>query len=72
MAAIGAGASTDWAGVSALVRYGETIMPNPAHAETYAQGYRQFRDLYQRLAPWFAVNGQVSAGSEPKGAPVPA
>jgi xylulokinase len=72
VAAIGTGASADWGGASALVRYGETIIPNPARAEAYARGYGQFRELYQRLAPWFAENGQPLEGSVPNGAPVPA
>ena len=72
VAAIGTGASTDWAGASALVRYGETVSPDPAHAAAYAQGYAQFRALYQRLAPWFAAAAQPSEGSVPKAAPVPA
>jgi xylulokinase len=54
VAAIGTGASTDWAGASALVRRGLTVQPDPAHAATYDLGYRRFRDLYHRLAPWFA------------------
>ena len=58
VAAIGAGATDDWSGASRLVRYGEIITPNPAYAAVYAKGYRQFRDLYVRLAPWFAENGE--------------
>jgi xylulokinase len=72
VAAIGTGASSDWAGARALVRYGETITPNPAHADVYAQGYTQFRALYRCLAPWFAENVHPSAGTVPNGAPVPA
>jgi xylulokinase len=55
VAAIGSGASTDWAGASRLVHGGQVIQPDPAHAAAYAKGYRQFRDLYHRLAPWFAA-----------------
>jgi xylulokinase len=72
VAAIGTGASTDWDGARALVRYGETVAPDPAHAAAYAQGYAQFRALYRRLAPWFAESAQPSEGSMPKAAPVPA
>jgi len=54
--AIGTGASADWAGASALVRQGRRVEPNPAHAAIYDAGYRQFRDLYRRLAPWFLEN----------------
>ena len=54
VAAIGTGVTTDWAGARALVRYGETVEPIPAHAVVYAHGYARFRTLYRRLAPWFA------------------
>lgn len=54
VAAVGVGASTDWAGARALVKLGEVVVPNPAHAAGYARGYGQFRSLYLRLAPWFA------------------
>ena len=54
VAAIGTGASSDWAGASALVQRGPTVEPNPSHAAIYDAGYRRFRDLYDRLAPWFA------------------
>ncbi len=57
IAAIGAGAAQDWAGASQLLRQGAVIMPNPDHAAAYARGYRQYRALYERLAPWFAENG---------------
>jgi xylulokinase len=72
VAAIGTGASTDWGGARALVRYGETVSPDPRKAAAYAQGYRQFRALYERLAPWFAENAQPSEGAVPNAAPVPA
>ncbi|MCB8878648.1 FGGY-family carbohydrate kinase [Acidisoma cellulosilytica] len=58
VAAIGAGATDDWSGASRLVRYGEVITPNPGHADVYAHGYKQFRALYSRLAPWFVENNQ--------------
>lgn len=70
VAAIGAGASTDWGGARALVRYGETVTPDPAHAVVYARGYRQFRALYQRLAPWFAENGPLPESPAAKAAEV--
>jgi xylulokinase len=54
VAAIGTGASSDWAGARALVRHGLTVEPNPSHAAIYDAGYRRFRDLYDRVAPWFA------------------
>ncbi|GAB0117150.1 FGGY-family carbohydrate kinase [Acidisoma sp. 7E03] len=54
VAAMGAGASTDWGGAAALLRQGAVVTPNPAHAAVYEAGYRRFRGLYERLAPWFA------------------
>jgi len=59
VAAIGTGASSDWAGASALVHRGLTVVPNPSHAAIYDAGYRRFRDLYDRLAPWFARGGDA-------------
>jgi xylulokinase len=55
VAAIGVGATDDWAGASALVRQGPQIRPDPRHAEAYAQGYRRYRALYGDLVPWFAA-----------------
>jgi xylulokinase len=72
VAAIGTGATADWAGARTLVRYGETVTPDPANAAVYAEGYARFRDLYRSLAPWFAEAGQPSSGAVPNGAPVPA
>lgn len=72
VAAIGTGASSDWAGASTLVRYGDVVVPNPAHAAVYRRGYEQFRELYRRLAPWFADSVQPSDGTVPKAAPIPA
>jgi xylulokinase len=55
LAAMGTGASTDWEGPARLVNSGPVLRPNPAHADIYATRYRQFRTLYQHLAPWFAA-----------------
>jgi xylulokinase len=55
VAAMGTGAATDWEGAARLVHYGPILLPNPANSAAYATGYRHFRDLYLRLAPWFAV-----------------
>ena len=46
-AAIGAGLTGDWSGLSRFVSKGELINPNPAHAGIYDAGYRAFRALYQ-------------------------
>jgi xylulokinase len=56
VAAIGTGASTDWAGAATLVQLGQLVAPNPANASVYGPGYRQFRALYRCLAPWFAAS----------------
>lgn len=45
-AAIGVGAASDWAGVSAFVTHGSTIAPRPENAALYREGYRRFRRLY--------------------------
>jgi xylulokinase len=55
VAAMGTGTETDWEGAARLVHYGPILLPNPANSAAYATGYRHFRDLYLRLAPWFAV-----------------
>jgi xylulokinase len=47
-AAVGAGLTTDWSGVSAFVRQRDRIDPDPASAAVYADGYKAYRSL-QRL-----------------------
>ncbi|MQT15268.1 FGGY-family carbohydrate kinase [Segnochrobactrum spirostomi] len=49
-AAIGAGLTNDWSGVSRFVEFGDRLEPEPATAATYRKGYDRFRDLYRRLA----------------------
>lgn len=49
-AAIGAGLTTDWSGLSAFVRHADRLEPDRRHAEIYRQGYRRYRELYGRLA----------------------
>jgi len=49
-AAVGAGLTDDWSGVSRLVHLQDIIEPNPAHAATYTEGYKTYRDLYVRLS----------------------
>lgn len=46
-AAVGVGATDDWAGVGAFVTQGEVIAPDPANAATYREGYARFRRLYR-------------------------
>jgi xylulokinase len=50
MAAIGAGMSDDWEGVTAFVSYGDRIEPDPATVALYDEGYRVFRQSYDALA----------------------
>jgi len=50
-AAIGVGIATDWAAVSRFVRLGDRVEPNPRNASVYAEGYREYRELYRRLSP---------------------
>jgi xylulokinase len=47
-AAVGVGLA-DWPGISRFVHYGQQVQPDPRNAETYAAGYRRFRELYRRL-----------------------
>jgi xylulokinase len=49
-AAIGAGLASDWSGISAFVRPADRIEPRAEAAETYARGYRRYREIYRRLA----------------------
>jgi len=54
LAAIGAGASDDWGGVSRFVHRGRVIEPDAAHAQPYDAAYRRYRALYASLRGWFA------------------
>ena len=49
-AAIGAGLASDWSAISAFVRPADRIEPRREVAETYARGYRRYREIYRRLA----------------------
>jgi xylulokinase len=51
--AIGAFSSLE-EGVDRMVRLGSTVGSNPGSAEVYRQGYSQYLELYERLAPMFA------------------
>ena len=55
VAAIGAGLTTDWAGVTAFVGRGDRIEPNAANARVYDDGYWSFRELYR---PGFGIGRQ--------------
>ncbi len=48
-AAIGTGLASNWSGVDRFVQQGDLITPNPAHAATYAAGYRTFEQVYLSL-----------------------
>jgi xylulokinase len=48
-AAIGTGLTSDWSRVDRFVQQGDLIAPNPAHADIYAAGYRQFVSVYHSL-----------------------
>jgi len=52
VAAIGAGLTDDWGGVTRFVSHGERIEPNPAHAQVYRSGYQAYRALYRALCPF--------------------
>ena len=49
-AAIGIGLASDWSAISAFVRKADRIEPRAEAAETYARGYRRYREIYRRLA----------------------
>ncbi|MBK5953657.1 carbohydrate kinase, partial [Rhodospirillum rubrum] len=53
VAAIGGGDDLGWDDVTALVRTGEKITPDPAKAEVYDRLYRDFSALYATLHPFF-------------------
>jgi xylulokinase len=50
-AAIGAGLESDWSAIDRFVAPADRLLPNPALAAVYEQGYAAYRDLYRRLAP---------------------
>lgn len=47
-AAIGVGLTDDWGGIGRFVGQGDRLEPKPAHAQVYAEGYRQYRAMYSR------------------------
>jgi xylulokinase len=49
-AAVGTGLTDSWSGVSRFVGLGDRLEPDPRHAAVYAEGYRDFRELYRRIA----------------------
>jgi xylulokinase len=49
MAAIGAGLTDDFSGVSRFIGNGELIRPNPDNSSTYEVGYQRFRATYGAL-----------------------
>lgn len=49
IAAIGAGATNDWSGVSKFVTKDEIVAPNAANKTLYDSGYQRFRDTYLKL-----------------------
>jgi xylulokinase len=54
-AAVGAGLTADWSGVTRFVTPGPLIRPDPGNAAVYRDGYHAYRDLYLRLAAPGAV-----------------
>ena len=50
-AAIGAGLTEDWSGLSAFVRADERILPRSEVAAVYRDGYRRYRSLYRGATP---------------------
>ncbi len=50
VAALGAGLTEDWEGVTRFVQYGDRVEPNLANAKLYDDGYRLYRNSYEALA----------------------
>ena len=49
MGALAAGMTTDWAGATRFVSYGDRIEPQRDNADVYNDGYRRFRATYEAL-----------------------
>lgn len=49
-AAIGVGLESDWSAIARFVGKGARFEPDPSNATVYAEGYRAYRDLYQRMS----------------------
>ncbi|GAA3067102.1 FGGY-family carbohydrate kinase [Rhizobium viscosum] len=50
-AAIGVGLEHDWRGVTRFVQFSDVLEPRSANATLYDDGYRRYRELYDRIAP---------------------
>ena len=46
------------AGAAQMTRLGAPVEPDPANAQTYEQGYQEYLDLYDTLAPMFRRSQQ--------------
>ena len=68
MAAIGTGASGDWAGLSAFVRPADRFEPRPGNKALYDAGYARFRRTYERLAEGDLAEGHLADGDLADGA----
>jgi xylulokinase len=53
VAAMASGLADDWAGIAALVSWGDLVQPNAANAQDYERGYGDFRALYPVMRPFF-------------------
>jgi xylulokinase len=50
-AAIGAGLTDDWGGITGLVTFAEQLRPNAENRPNYRKAYRRYRDVYEKLCP---------------------
>ncbi|ANP89821.1 FGGY-family carbohydrate kinase [Rhizobium leguminosarum] len=50
-AAIGAGLTDDWRGITRFVTFAEQLQPNWENGVHYRKAYRRYRDLYGQLSP---------------------
>jgi sugar (pentulose or hexulose) kinase len=54
LGAVATGVYSDYpAAVASMVHYKEALQPDPNHRDVYRQGYEEYIELYDRLAPMF-------------------
>jgi xylulokinase len=53
VAAVASGGNVAWTDADRLSRLGDTIIPDPAHADIYDRTYHDYRALYVALQPFF-------------------
>jgi xylulokinase len=61
-AGMGVGAFDGWAEIERFIQVGETVSPDPAARERYAELYAAYRDLYPALGPVLAAVRRAGTG----------